>query len=600
MDEITKSWIRNPSDEAAAANGCRFDVDRGLWTVWWIERHCRLYEGEHAGEPLRLRGCAECDAEWPIPADFNAGLEALRDRAASHAECAAAGHALDWQFEFAMRLFGWVRDDDFWKREVRRFRQAIVFVAKKNKKSPTLAATGLYLLCGDGEPGQKVFPAAKDGNQVRDIVGQHAVKMVEQSPELSAECTINRNLMRITHGPSLSFLQPLSSANERTQESKEGLNGSVLIDELHVVDRNLANRVDRAGISRSEPLHIEVSTAGDNPDSYGKERFDHALLVERGQVVDEQLFVAIYAAPQDVSDAEIEADPLNYGRMANPAMGHTVNPAEYLADYQRSKSSTSAFSLFKKYRLNVWQSGSNPWLNSSDWAKGHDPSVTDDDLAGQPCVAALDLSKTRDFSALVYAFGDDDDAEVVRLIARFFLPTTRAKLYSDLPGWDDWQKRGGLHLTPGDVIDYGFVRSVFREDCERFDVQSLLYDPWHAEETTQTLEQGVVSRDGTVIEEGTGVPRVEFRQTIVNFAEPTAEFERRVIAGKIRHNNPILTWQAGHVQVKPDPNGNIRPVKPKSGGRQTIDGIVAAIMAFAGLLAGGGVQVVNKPLARIL
>lgn len=587
-DALTTAWIRNPSDERAAANGCRFDVERGLWTVWWIERHCRLYEGEQAGEPMLLRGCAECDHPWSVPPTFDTGLDELRARAEAHNACFHAGHRLDWQFECLMRLFGWVTFSDFWQREVRRFREGLIFIAKKNKKSPTLAAIALYLLAGDGEPGQKVFPAAKDGQQIRDNVGQHVFKMVDASPELSAECTQNKNLMRVTHVPTLSYLQPLSSANERTQQSKEGLNGSVLFDELHVVDRDLAKRVDRAGISRSEPLQLAVSTAGDDPDSYGKERFDHGLAILSGDVIDEQCFVAIHAAPQDLSDADLDDDPLKWGRMANPAFGHTVNPDEFLADYNRSKPKPSSLSEFKKYRLNIWQSGSNPWLSATAWASGKREGLTVEHFAGRACAAGLDLSKTRDMSALVFAFPDEDpESEAVEFLCRYFLPEEQRSRYSDVAWLQPALDAGRLVLTPGDVVDYSWIRKAFRELHEVLDVRELIFDPWHAEETTQQLSEGSTTRDGALLEDGTGVPRTEFRQTLTNFAPACAEFERRVLAGLIRHDCPILTWQAGHVQVKEDANGNKRPVKPKRGDRKTIDGIVAALMAFSGALKVG-------------
>jgi hypothetical protein len=53
-----------------------------------------------------------------------------------------------------------------------------------------------------------------------------------------------------------------------------------------------------------------------------------------------------------------------------------------------------------------------------------------------------------------------------------------------------------------------------------------------------------------VIEEGTGVERFAFDQNDANFAAPTDDFERLVIAGWLRHNgHPVLTWQAGHAHV---------------------------------------------------
>ena len=42
-EEITRAWVRNPSDEAAVASGCRFNLYPALFGVWWIERYCRLY-----------------------------------------------------------------------------------------------------------------------------------------------------------------------------------------------------------------------------------------------------------------------------------------------------------------------------------------------------------------------------------------------------------------------------------------------------------------------------------------------------------------------------------------------------------------------------
>jgi len=243
-DETTKRWIRCEADERAVRAGYRFDEERGQFVVDWMHDYLVLYEGEWAGYPFECR---------------------------------------DWQYEATMRLFGWVGHSERWGREIRRFRKAGVWIPKKNKKSPTLAAWALYMLCGDGEQGQKVFIGAKDGTQVRENVSLHIFEMVKQSPILVDECKLNMNKMSVAHLPTKSILMPLSSSNVRTQKSKEGLNGSVFIDETHVVDREFIGRISRAGISRSEPLHVEVSTAGDDPDSYGKERFDYGLKVESGR-----------------------------------------------------------------------------------------------------------------------------------------------------------------------------------------------------------------------------------------------------------------------------------------------------------------------------
>lgn len=586
--DVTRAWIRNVSDERAAAAGCRFSSERGAFTVFWIERHCKLYEGA-AGTPLLLRGCHGCgDYGLPPATDFDSWDEEAQaaglERATRYADCVATGHAIDWQYECVMRLFGWERWAEKWNQWIRRFRKASIWVAKKNKKSPTLAAIGLYLLVGDGEPGQKVFLAAKDGTQARKIAGEHVVAMLEQSPELDGKqggaCSLNRNTMRVTYHQARSILEPLSSSNARTQESKEGLNGSVLIDETHVVDRPFVRRIDRAGISRMEPLHIEVSTAGNNPDGYGKERFDYASDVLRGVSDDQELFAAIYAAPQTLTDAELDADPDKYGRMANPAWGHTVDPEEFRKDYATSKRSIGTLLDFKMYRLNIWQRSANPWLRAGDWA-ACSRSFGEDDLAGLQCWAGLDLSRTRDMTALVLMFPSEDGS--FRILPYFWLPEDRVQEISAVASVLAWKRSGHLQVTAGGVIDYGFVKEEFRRLAKLFNIQGLAYDPKFAEEPTQALSDGILGPNGKVLEEGTGVPRFLFEQSDKNFAAPTEDFERLVISGKMHHNDhPVMTWQVGHATVTKRPMSGVKRVmKPKQGDVKSVDGVVAAIQALA-------------------
>lgn len=536
-DRVTRRWVRNASDEAAVKNGYRFDEERGRHAVDWIERYCHLYEGELAGQLIRL---------------------------------------VDWSLDATMRMFGWVRHSEDWGREVRRFRKAGIWCPKKQGKSPTLAAWGLYLLAGDGEQGQKVYSVAKDGTQAL-ISHTHAMEMVRRSPDLNSECVINKSTSQITHLPTSSVYKIVAGDNPLSQE---GLNGSLMVDETHVTDRALMKILRGAGISRAEPLHVEVSTAGRNPDSYGRERWDYGRKVESGEFTDESFLFIGHAAPQDLSDADLDLDPAKYGKMANPAWGRLIKPSEFLADYSSAKVSIADLADFKMYRLNVWQQSSSPWLRESDWAACK-REFTEEDLAGQECWAGLDLSKTRDMSALVLVFRGET-AEEWKLLSYFWLPEEAAAKLNHLVPVLAWAKLGYLELTPGAVMDYGFIKSRFRALAARFRIRELAFDRTYAEELTQTLEQGQHGPGGEVIEQGTGIERFDFPQTVMGYAEVTADFERLVIAHTLHHNgHPVLSWQAGHVNVRTDANGNRRPLKPKHGDYRKVDGIIAALMALA-------------------
>lgn len=589
-DAITKRWTRNDSDERAAANGCRFDVLRGAWTVYWIERFCKLYEGEgYAGNPLILHGCKDCDHRglyavrgWDDPSDAPPAV--VLKRAEAFADCVASGHRIDWQYECFMRLFSWVRHSERWGREVRRFKKSSIWIPKKQGKSPTLAALGLYLLAGDGEPGQKVFMAAKDGEQARTNAAKHAVEMWMQSDELRSECSLNRNIVQITHEPSRSIMRPLSSSNSRTKESKEGLNGSVLVDETHVVDRDFVDRISRTGISRSEALWCEFSTAGDNPDGYGKESFDYSADVLAGKVTDEEHFAAIYAAPQDVTDDQLDHDFARIADAANPSMGRLIEAKEIRIDYERSKASLEKLAIFKKYRLNVWQHSSNPWLSSSAWVKCAS-EYTEQDLLGKDCVVAVDLALKWDTACIMLAFpwGETAGLPRFRLWPYFFLPEYAARVMADKAPWQTWGAQKHIALTSGNTTDFPLIRATINACQKKFNVTApVAYDKKFAEYLAQELQ------------DEDGIEVLEFPQQPNHFIEPMELLDAAITDGRLEHpGNPVLNWQAGNATK--GKNGML--VKPSIGGvggpedrAKKIDGIVAAVMAVGRAVASEPVE----------
>lgn len=584
MDALTKSWIRNKSDELAAANGCWFDVSAGAYAVWWIERYCRLYEGDAwAGQPVLMRGLPSMFPD--LPHDWHAWQDAevrafcgipevwdeahAVERAELHCTGLTAGEPSDWQYECTMRLFGWMRNSERWNRPIRRFTAASIWVAKKQKKTPTLAAWSLYLTCGDGESGAKVFAGAKDGTQAR-LQMDHAIAMVEQSPELNKECKINKNEASIAHLPTRSKYKPLSSADSRSKESKEGLNGSLAIDETHVVDREFIARTRRMGISRSEPLHLEVSTVGNNPESYGKERQDYARNVAAGSEKNDGLFVAIYEAPQDTKDTEIDADPVRFGQLANPAWGHTAHADEFLADYEESKRTISGLADFKMYRLNIWQQTAERWLKQSDWlACGRE--WTFDERPCDEAAAGLDLSKTRDMSALNLTFAVDDYYWQKTWL---WITEAYANEHKSKARFREWAAAGYLVIVPGETINQGMIREQFDELANMINIHSLVYDKTYAQDFCAWVEDA----------HGECEP-VEFPQSSSMMEKPIDDFQSLVLDGKLVHDeNQCMNWQAGHCEVKPNFRGHRILCKPKPHDVRKIDGLVASVMGLWGAM----------------
>lgn len=542
IDNTTKRWIRNEADEKAAFAGCRVDESRGQFVIDWAKENLVLWEGECAGQPLI---------------------------------------ATDWQYDCAIRLFGWVRKSDRWKREIRRFREALIGKPKKNKKSPTVAWWMLYLLDGDGEPGQNCYTAAKDGQQAM-IVQEHAIKMVQGSPTLGQYMRINKTDKSITVDETNSKMKILSSDNVNAQKSKEGLNGSCSVDEIHVVDEAFMKRISRMGISRAEPLILQVTTAGDDPLSYGKQRYDYGMRVNSGAFENPSFFFDWHEAPPTLTDEELKADPIKFGKMANPAWGHTVGEEEFIDDL-RGCDTPSSLRTFKMYRLNIWQQSSNPLLQAHNWEKCR-REVSWEYLETLPCWAGLDLSRTRDLTSLCLCFKDTDGTLHFRWW--YWMPQDTAKTRANVAPFIDWAntEKAQLTLTDGDWIDYDYVWSTIVEVGSRFNVQKMLYDKKFADYLIQRIIIGEQNTDGTWKHRPVDFPIEDCHQGASTMAEPIQEFEKLVMSHKMAHDgNPIAAWQASNVTK--GRNGLLCKPHGKDDVR-TIDGMQAAVMALAGVEEG--------------
>lgn len=526
-DTLTRQWIRDESDERAVHAGCWFDEERGQFVVDWIAQTLCLYEGEKAGEPFVL---------------------------------------MPWAEDAVMRLFGWQRFSERWGRDIRRFTRASWFVPKKNGKSPLLAALALYCFAGDGEMGQKCFLCAKDGTQAREIAGRHAIEMCMHSEVLMSECSINRSKMQITHEPTRSILVPLSSDDERSQKSKEGLNGSLFVDEVHVVDGEYMDRVSRAGISRSEPIHLEVSTAGNEPESYGRAQYDYGKAVAEGHKVDQSLMFLCYEAPQELQDSDLMADPVKWGKLANPAWGHTVGEDEYLEDFNRSKATLAKLSKFKQYRLDIWQQSASPWLSVHDWAQC--PATAEGLDESAATFGGLDLSRTTDLTAwLLYQPG-----EVPRCYGHYWIPEERLHALAEqleIPILE-WVEQGWITVSGSRRIEFPDVSKRINADAERFSqLRYVGYDRYAADPVLNQCRDDL------------GFEMVEIAQGVASLSAPSKELERLVVGHGLDHcDDPVLAWMVGNTSIRTDENGNIKPVKTVGGVRKHIDGVVSLIMAI--------------------
>src|SRR5579859_7810486 len=226
---------------AAPANGLRFCRDRAQRVIDFF-RFLRHSKGEWAGETFELS---------------------------------------PWQQAMTWILFGWVRADTGY----RRFRTAIVELARKQGKSTWAAGIALYMTVADGEQGCETYSVATKKEQARLVHGE-AVRMVAKSTGLSKvlkKCRDNLHCLATS-----SKFEPLASE----EDSLDGLNPHCIVaDEVHAwTNRLLWDVLSTATGARRQSLMLAISTAGFDRNSVFFQQHAYSLRVLSGIIDDPTWF----------------------------------------------------------------------------------------------------------------------------------------------------------------------------------------------------------------------------------------------------------------------------------------------------------------------
>jgi len=152
-------------------------------------------------------------------------------------------------------IFGWRHV----KTGHRRFTTAYNELPRKQGKSFEAAVVGVYVTFFEGEPGAEGYCIATKEKQAKDIVFADMKKLIKASG-LSDRIKVNAsNLHRASNE---SKLEPLGSDSDTT----DGLNPHLIVtDELHAFKtRGLLDVMESATGARVNPLHFQITTAGDD------------------------------------------------------------------------------------------------------------------------------------------------------------------------------------------------------------------------------------------------------------------------------------------------------------------------------------------------
>ena len=463
-----------------------------------------------------------------------------------------AGNPLDlqpWQVFIMWVLFGWKRCDD----NSRRFRRAHISVARKNGKSTVAAGIGLYGLTCDCEPGAEIYVSATKKDQAK-CVFEEAERMRESSPRLKALVTSHVNNLFVK--TSNSFFRPTSS-----DKPLDGPNPHMTIfDELHAwreVHRKFYNTMITGGGSRTQPMQVTITTAGDDQSFIWLEEYNHCTSVAHGTVIDETMFV--YIAEIDDND-----DPLDESvwMKANPNLGVSVS-MEYMRQQARDAVNKPTFySVFVSKHCNKITSSNEKAFVMEDWDKclGAYADWSQAETIG----AGVDLGGRDDLASfgLVAKFANDDGTFRYEIKTKSYIADNSHRDLAKQPFFQ-WIYDGFLTKTPYPQTD---LEEDLIEACEQYESDIIAYDPSGAVGLSESLKQQ-------------GLKPLRMAQNQSMFNEPIKELLQAVKDGRVVHDgNPLLRWAVNNAVLYKNRQGDVMFDKSKSA--EKIDPIVSVTMAF--------------------
>ena len=468
-------------------------------------------------------------------------------------------------------------------RWVRRFKEFLLVIARKNGKTPFAAALALAeWFCG--EPGQKIMCASNDYEQA-GLVFDCINNFREESKALSSVTRKNNKGIFFGNPKQRKKRGKFSAQNKGSIKkmsaksgAKEGRNLKiVIVDEVHEMqDRTTVMPLRSSLTTQEEPLYMEITTEGMVHDGYLDERLRDARAVLRGELDRPRWLIWLYT--QD-SEAEIWNDEKSWYK-SNPMLGvvKKISDLRDLVEEARHNGAQRAFTLAKEF--NQKQLSPNAWLKES-YIVDCNGSFNIEDFDHSWCIVGADLAETNDLCAVTFLFMKPKDP-VKYMYTMYFVTESKANdiqatespTNAEKRDYREWERMGLCRVVAGNVIDDDVIADYLYEIYNTYHIRPYRvgYDEWHAKEFAKITKQ----RFGDIA--------VKIKMSYEALNTPTRTLESDMRDKMINfNNNEICAWCFRNTAVKHDSKGFVMPEKIAGYVGNKIDGTMSKIIAYATL-----------------
>jgi phage terminase large subunit-like protein len=451
-------------------------------------------------------------------------------------------------------------DEEPPRKKLRRFKKAILLIARKNGKSTICAALSLSeLMCGTG--GNDIVCSSNDDAQA-SIIFEEINNMREQFD--SKNKRTHKNLKGIFNTKNKSKVFKIS---DRTR-NKEGRNiDGAILDESNEMETNvIAKSIEQSQSTKDEPWFINITTEGFVNDGYLDQELKYAREVLNKETEDATLLVWLYT--QD-SEAEIWQDRKSWMK-SNPSLG-LIKKNKYIIDQMKKAQKDKGERVFMLAKdFNIKQNQAAAWLNESEYI--NEATYNMEEFRGCVGLGGVDLSETTDLTCakiLIMKPGD----KTKYILTKYFIPESKIEKgeAEDKKNYQDWVNDGLIEKSSGNENDFSMITTWFVNLYKQYGIRifKIGYDNALAKYWVKEME-----------EIGFDMERVN--QEKYTMSNPMKLVEADLQSKLINYNNnPIDKWCLGNTSIKVDNLGLIMPVKVNDLKNRRIDGAVALIIAYA-------------------
>lgn len=374
---------------------------------------------------------------------------------------------LPWQVFIIYNVVGF-----YYKgRRERRYKEALIVLARKNGKTLFCAALAFALALLERKSGGTIYIVAASLKQAtqsfEDILYSLRYQgMIEEFRvrNNNAEHSIHHDFLDENGQLDGSIHIEALASNPDVQDS---FNGPITIaDEIHAFKRaSQYNRFKEAGKAYTNKLMLGITTAGDNINSFCYRRIEYGVKVVTGQVKDDSLFVFIARADKDEKGNVDYTNPIQHQK-ANPSYGVTIRPADIMQEALQAQNDPQQRKDFLSRSLNIYTTALNAYFDLDEFKRSDAPYAwTLEQLAKLPGVnwyGGADLSRVHDLTAAAI-YGQHQGTDIC--ITHAFFPRVEAARKADedsIPLFG-WEEDGWLTMCNTPTVEYSDIVAWFVE-----------------------------------------------------------------------------------------------------------------------------------------